>query len=539
MRSINSDGISGRSFLSVPGSFPSRPGVAVEGASLPSILGTPKSERQAYATELDGLLSAVGVVSRRTLANRLLLDWTIWLSWILSGLFLAAAFSSRLRVAVIAAAVLLVTGGLVSVVRNWRMRLSAYDAARQLDSAGGFYDRFSTALHFGAVEEPGGMVLCQRRDALERLAQVDPRALFPIRTPRAARRTLLLAVAVAGIFTYRMHYSAPLTALLQRASRAHLEQAILSPFERAKDLLKRLAPEALVDALRGEKQPPDPSQVQSVDDFSPRLERGGAAQDAAHLGDLQQEDSGEQLEDSSASQGQNAQGGGTPSGGSRQAAAGGPSPENGHSSDEANKSDADHAGDNQPDSESAQQSLAQKMMQSLRNLMNDMMGRQPSESSQSSSERSSEGSQSQAQGGSPGGNSPNQPSQPNGSSGDGPRPRMDPRAGGASAQDGTQNAGSGSGDESNGSRPGSQQSGQNRPLPAGNMTPDRVTLDTTDFRMQSRERTSAGPGNAQVPLRNVSPQPVAAVKGAEQENIPLRYRLYVKRYFEHTTKTER
>jgi hypothetical protein len=37
----------------------------------------------------------------------------------------------------------------------------------------------------------------------------------------------------------------------------------------------------------------------------------------------------------------------------------------------------------------------------------------------------------------------------------------------------------------------------------------------------------------------VSPQPVAAVKGAEQENIPLRYRLYVKRYFEHTTKTER
>jgi hypothetical protein len=71
------------------------------------------------------------------------------------------------------------------------------------------------------------------------------------------------------------------------------------------------------------------------------------------------------------------------------------------------------------------------------------------------------------------------------------------------------------------------------------MVQDRVALDTTDFRTQSRERTSAGPGNAQVPLSNVSPQPVAAVKGAEQENIPLRYRLYVKRYFEHTTKTER
>src|ERR1700732_3490897 len=96
MRSINSDGISGRSFLSVLQSLPWRPGVAVERANLPSILGNPDAERRAYATELDGLLSAVEVVSRRTLANRLLVDWTIWLSWVLAGLFLAAAFSSRL-----------------------------------------------------------------------------------------------------------------------------------------------------------------------------------------------------------------------------------------------------------------------------------------------------------------------------------------------------------------------------------------------------------------------------------------------------------
>jgi hypothetical protein len=513
--------------------------MAVEGAKLPSILGRPSSGKQAYAAELDRLLSAVEAVRRRSLANRVLDDGAIWLSWILVGLFLAGAFTSRLRFAAISAAVLAVVGGFVSFVGNWRMRLSAYGAACQLDSAGGLYDRFSTALHFGAVEEPGGMILCQRRDALERLAHVDPRALFPIRRPRAAGRTLLLAVAVTGIFTYRTYHSAPLTALLQRASRAHLEQAILSPFERAKELLKRLTPEALVDALKGEKQPPDLTQAQSVDDLSPKLERGGAAQDGSRLEGLRQEDSGEQLQDQSASQGQNEQAGGTPPGDSRQAAAGGQSPENGQTNDNGNKSDADHPGDNQSDSNSVQQSVAQKVMQSLRNLVNDMMGRQPSESSQSSSDRPQEGSQSPTQGGSPGGNSPNQASQSTGSSGDGPRPRMDPRPGGASSENGTQNAGSGSGDESNGSRPGSQQSGQNRPPPAGNMVPDRVTLDTTDFRAQSRERTSAGPGNAQVPLREVSPQPVAAIKGAEQENIPLRYRLYVKRYFEHTTKTER
>jgi len=29
---------------------------------------------------------------------------------------------------------------------------------------------------------------------------------------------------------------------------------------------------------------------------------------------------------------------------------------------------------------------------------------------------------------------------------------------------------------------------------------------------------------------------VAAIKGAEQENIPVRYRLYVQRYFEHADK---
>jgi hypothetical protein len=40
-------------------------------------------------------------------------------------------------------------------------------------------------------------------------------------------------------------------------------------------------------------------------------------------------------------------------------------------------------------------------------------------------------------------------------------------------------------------------------------------------------------GTAELPVRDVSPQAVAVINGAEQENIPARYRPYVQHYFEH------
>jgi hypothetical protein len=529
---MNYDDISVRTASSVSESVPTSGSVEGE-VNLPSIPRRPDSVKHTYSSELRDLASAAEVVRRRNLANSFLHVGTIWFSWILVGLFLAAAFSSRLSVAVISAAVLVVLGGIVTIVWNWRLRPTAYGAACQLDAAGGLQDRISTALHFAAVEEPDGMVLCQRRDAFERLAQVDTRALFPIRIPAAAGRTLVLALAVAGLFAYRMHYRAPMMALVRMAARAHLEQAILSPFLHAKELLKRMTTEGLVDALKGEKQPMDLAEEQRIGDFSPGAQKNGAAQDASGLPDALQEDSGQQLQDQSASPGESGQAG-SPSGDSPQAAAGQQSPESSNNND-GSKNDANQSGDNQSDSDSVHESLAQKMMQSLRNLVNDAMGRQPSQSSPGQPAQDAQSPS--TQGGSPENDSPSQASQPNGSSADGPR--MDPRGGSAAAQDGSKNAGSGSGDESNGSRPGAQQAGQNQSLPVGNMLQDRVALDTTGFRAQSRERTSAGPGTAQVPLRDISPRPVAAIKGAEQENIPLRYRLYVKRYFEHTSKAER
>jgi len=40
-------------------------------------------------------------------------------------------------------------------------------------------------------------------------------------------------------------------------------------------------------------------------------------------------------------------------------------------------------------------------------------------------------------------------------------------------------------------------------------------------------------GTAQLALRDVQAQGGTVISGAEQENIPPRYRLYVQRYFEH------
>ena len=41
-------------------------------------------------------------------------------------------------------------------------------------------------------------------------------------------------------------------------------------------------------------------------------------------------------------------------------------------------------------------------------------------------------------------------------------------------------------------------------------------------------------GSAQLGVRDISPQQDAVINGAEQENIPARYRFYVQRYFEHS-----
>ena len=96
---------------------------------------------------------------------------------------------------------------------------------------------------------------------------------------------------------------------------------------------------------------------------------------------------------------------------------------------------------------------------------------------------------------------------------------------------------SGEGTNEAGKSPGSNVMQKNAALDA-NASPDKVDLNYEDPRGGARVRASAGPGSAQVPVTDATPGSVAAVNGAEQESIPLRYRLYVQHYFDHSEKPQ-
>jgi len=141
-------------------------------------------------------------------------------------------------------------------------------------------------------------------------------------------------------------------------------------------------------------------------------------------------------------------------------------------------------------------------------------------------------SQANGQAGSPGASQ-----QPGGSAGQGEAKADTPKDGSDQKEPG---------DPSNSKKPGGGAGNGSTPVPkeaakAGlpnqkNLLPDRVDVDANNFRQQGRIRTTSAVGNAQLPLRDIKPQPVAAIKGSEQESIPVRYRLYVQRYFEHADK---
>ena len=102
----------------------------------------------------------------------------------------------------------------------------------------------------------------QRRDAIARLGKVEPRGLFPVRLPATVRQALVLVLAAAGLFAYRLHHKPPLVALLQTTARSQLVQSIFSPIIRTleKDLERTLAlassrPEPPADEVR----PGDPT----------------------------------------------------------------------------------------------------------------------------------------------------------------------------------------------------------------------------------------------------------------------------------------
>ena len=159
--------------------------------------------------------------------------------------------------------------------------------------------------------------------------------------------------------------------------------------------------------------------------------------------------------------------------------------------------------------ENSRQSLPQSLMDALKNMMSKTSNQQKNQQSND------------AQGAAQSGNS----HQPGSMQSD---QKGDSKGSSDSQQKSSQNTGSGAG-----SQEGTKGLLKDHAALPVRAVPERVALESTGYKEQTRVRNETGTGTAQLPVRNVSPQAAAVVNGAEQENIPARYRLYVQRYFEH------
>jgi hypothetical protein len=340
--------------------------------------------------------------------------------------------------------------------------------------------------------------------------------------PDYANRTLVLALIATGLLAYRLYYNPPMMALLQRVAASHVERTVLSPLAGAvkKEFL------ALVNR--------DQSEVKDAAadaETVPGLADPKQADDASQLGDKDGAAPGDMQDDSESSTAGAEGEPGDPQGGNAPNAEGQDANQAGNPSDNQQMADANsnqppsgQNGENSPSSQpqsggQSSSSSSSSMMQALKNLMKNMTG-QPS--SDSNGQQSAAGSSQQ---------------QPGSSSGQAEAKNNSPKDGSeekdAGASSNSQKPGGGAG---NGSTPVPKQTGKESLPPPKNLSPDRVNLEANNFRQQGRTRTTAAAGTPQLPLRDIKPQPVAAIKGSEQENIPVRYRLYVQRYFEHTDK---
>ncbi len=440
-----------------------------------------------WPAELCTLVDPLVVIRRRILTNAFLGRWMKVWTWILTGLIVAAAFSPKLAWAWVSAAALC-----------------------RLDSAASLHDRVSTAVHLGGVENPNGMILRQRQDAVMRLAQVSPHALFPLRLPAAARRTFVLTVAAAGLFVYRIYYKPPIVALLQATARSQLVQSILSPIAHAmeKDLQRTMAlinskPDSPADEVRASASAAPDDLWKSSDGQGAKL--GEGQQDSLEA------NAGDQMQDQPSSSMQGDQGEAQQADSQQQ--------EDGErQSQQANNGSERMGGDaqQQPESQNSEnnrQSLSQSLMQALKNMLSNSQNQQANNQANQK--------QPNSQGMPQSGNS----RQPGSGEAD---KKGDSRGTSDAQQKASQNSSSGAG-----SQQGSKELRRGQASRPVNAVPDRVALESNGFKEKTRMHIDNGTGTARLPLRDLSPQAVAVTNGAEQENIPARYRLYVQHYFEH------
>ncbi|HEX4643830.1 MAG TPA: hypothetical protein VH161_10190 [Candidatus Acidoferrales bacterium] len=459
---------------------------------------------RASAPELHGLRDALYTIRRRILANSLLGGWTKCAVWLLIGLIAAALVSSQLSGASVFIIVIAAAGAAATLAWTWRNRPSTYEAARRLDSVAGLKDRISTAIYLGAIDDSYGMIAEQRRDALRRVAKIDTRALFPVQFPGNVRRASVLALIAAGLFAYRIHHQPPLVSLLQSTVRSQLVQSIFTPIVHAmeKDLQRTMAmvgmkPDAMGDETKRSDAASNTEDLWKADDRSAAAEE---QKDPAYT------DAGDQSQDQLQSPGSQE---GNPSGEGR------PQDSNAQSPQAKSGSENQDGKAQQSEQQGPQgrQSLGQSMMQALKNMMsnspNQQAGSRPSQRQQSSQSSPQSGNSQQ-----PGANESDK--------------RGDSRGNSDAKQRASQTASEGAG-----SQPGTKELLKNQEAHAVNAVPDRVALEASGFKEQTRMKVATETGTAQLAVSGALPKQDAVTNGAEQENIPARYRFYVQRYFEH------
>ena len=471
--------------------------------------------KQNCSPELHGLIDTLKKVRQRILANIFLRGWTAWWTWILIGLIAVFTVSARLAIGIILGAALAAAGAAVILIWTWRTRLSTYQTACRLDSAAGLQDRISTAIFLGGTKNPVGMIERQRGDALSRIAKVDLRGLFPLRIPVAARRALVLFLAVGGFYLYRIHHKPPLVALLQTAARSPLVQSILSPLMNAveKDLQRAVSlitskQEALAkEASPGESAASGDDLWQSSKDQVAGSKEGQQDSLDAGAGDLPQD----QLQPPGDQNG-------SPSAESRQQESGESQSQNGKNSGDTSAGDSPKLSDSQGQQKSGE-SLSQSLMQALKNMMSNSPNQQSK--NRGSQQPNTQGAPQSGNTHQPGSDESDQKGESRGSSDAKQKP--------------TESASNGAGSQQ-GSKELKKDPAVVHPV---NAVPDRVALESSGFKEQTRMRVDTETGAARLALGNQTARAEAVINGAEQETIPSRYRLYVQRYFEHTDNQKR
>jgi hypothetical protein len=462
-------------------------------------------DRQSYSPELHGLTETLRTIRQRILANTLLQSWTKWFVWLLIAMIAIALISAKLGGALLLVAILGVVGAAAILVRTWKYRPSRYEAARRLDSAAGLQDRISTAVYLGGAEDSAGMIGKQRKDAIVRLAKVNAARFFPVELPGNLKRASVLVLLVAGLFAYRIQHQPPLVSLLQTTVRSQLVQSIFSPIVHAmeRDLQRTIALVTMKPDVAGEEARRGDSASSSDDLWKTNDDKGAGAgeqKDSVDAG------AGDQPQDELQAPGSQE---GTPSGEARQ--------QDNSTQSQEGKSGSEKADGKQQQSEQqgpdGRQSLGQSLMQALKS----MMSNSPNQQSNNRANQQPPSGQGTPQSG----NS----HQPGATESD---KRGESRGSSDAKQKATQTASEGAG-----SQQGSKELRKDQETHPVNAVPDRVALEASGFKEQTRMKIATETGTAQLAFRDVSPQQDSVTNGAEQENIPARYRFYVQRYFEH------